>query len=207
MDCAYRRESAVLVGIAIHSEVQEIGAYTAIIQQRVALARRAVTADALALVFGLDQKRQQFAFSAVDMIGERRVGRNIEESQFALLSLSALSAEDRQLHGPRLPDLNNRGHAGGPRPIEREQHVIARRADARIGRSLDGVIGPRMSGDGQRNPALVVVDVSSRAHSDHDEAGHAGIGGRHLDLGIVPGCARGRPQLPRDLAKSYADRG
>ncbi len=49
------REAAVLVGIAIHSEVQEIGAYTAIIQQRVALARRAVTADALALVFGLDQ--------------------------------------------------------------------------------------------------------------------------------------------------------
>ena len=41
-----RREAAVLVGIAVDGEVEEVGADAAVVEQRVALARRAVAADA-----------------------------------------------------------------------------------------------------------------------------------------------------------------
>ena len=44
-----RREAAVLVGIAVDREVEEVGADAAVVEQRVALARRAVAADRLAL--------------------------------------------------------------------------------------------------------------------------------------------------------------
>ena len=43
-----RQELALLVGVAVHGVVEEIGADAAIIEQRVALARRAVAGDRLA---------------------------------------------------------------------------------------------------------------------------------------------------------------
>ena len=76
-----RREAAVLVGIAVDGEVEEVGADAAVVEQRVALARRAVAADRLALVLGRDQERQELALRASHLLGERRVGRNVAEAE------------------------------------------------------------------------------------------------------------------------------
>jgi hypothetical protein len=57
-----RREAAVLIGVSVDREVEEVGADGAIVEERVALAGRAVAADPLALVLGADQERKQVAF-------------------------------------------------------------------------------------------------------------------------------------------------
>ena len=71
-DVHARREAAVLVGIAIDREVQEVGADAAVVEQRVALARGAVSADALALVLGRDEERQQLALGALHLVARTR---------------------------------------------------------------------------------------------------------------------------------------
>ncbi len=54
-----RREAAVLVGVAIDREVEEVGSDGAIVEQRVALARRAISADRFAFVLGRDQETRE----------------------------------------------------------------------------------------------------------------------------------------------------
>ena len=56
-----RRELALLVRIGVDGEVEEIGADAAVVEQRVALARRAVADDLLAAFFRVDQERQELA--------------------------------------------------------------------------------------------------------------------------------------------------
>ena len=63
-----RRETAVLVGIAVHSKIEEIGADAAVVQQSVAFARRAVAADSRALFLAFDQERQQLALGVVNLV-------------------------------------------------------------------------------------------------------------------------------------------
>src|SRR5690606_26235869 len=63
-------EAAVFVGIAIDREVEEIGADGAIIEQRVALSRRAVTADLLAFALCRDQEGQEVTLCAARLVAE-----------------------------------------------------------------------------------------------------------------------------------------
>src|SRR6476619_633928 len=84
-----RSETTVLVGVAIDGEVEEVGTDSAVVEQRVALARRAVAADRLAFVFGCNEKRQEPALRASHLPIERRVGRKIAEAE-ALLALENL---------------------------------------------------------------------------------------------------------------------
>src|SRR5208282_3038468 len=52
---------ALLVGISVNRVVEKIGAYAAIVEQGIALARRAVAGDRFAAALRLDQKAQQLA--------------------------------------------------------------------------------------------------------------------------------------------------
>jgi hypothetical protein len=71
-DVHARREAPVLVGIAVDRKVDEVGADAAVVQKRVALAGRAVGADALALLLAGDQKRQEIALGPAHLLAEPR---------------------------------------------------------------------------------------------------------------------------------------
>ena len=58
-DARARREPAVLVRVAVDGVVEEVGPDPAVVEQRVALARRAVARDRLAGSPARDQERQQ----------------------------------------------------------------------------------------------------------------------------------------------------
>ena len=79
------REAAVLVGIAVDREVEEVGADAAVVEQRVALARRAVAADASCPAPWRDQERQQVALGAAHLLGEARIGLDLEEAALDLV--------------------------------------------------------------------------------------------------------------------------
>ena len=65
-DVRARREAAVLVGVAVDGEVEEVGADAAVVEQRVALARRAVAARSrLPCSLRGDQEREQLALGRV----------------------------------------------------------------------------------------------------------------------------------------------
>jgi hypothetical protein len=49
----------VLVGVAVHRVGEQVGPDAAVVQQRVALARRAVRRDALAGALGADEELEQ----------------------------------------------------------------------------------------------------------------------------------------------------
>ena len=51
-----RRVKTVLVRVAVHGEIQEIDADAAVIEQRIALAGRAVAAQSSAFILEADQK-------------------------------------------------------------------------------------------------------------------------------------------------------
>src|SRR6266404_2961844 len=65
-----RRESPVLVRIAINGEVEEVDAHAAIVEECVAFARRAVAANSLASFFDVDETRQQPTFGPLNPRGK-----------------------------------------------------------------------------------------------------------------------------------------
>ena len=129
-----RREAAVLVGVAVDGEVEEVGADAAIVEQRVALARRAVAADRLALVLGRDQERQQPALGASHLLVERRVGRDVAEAEAlararagratrrARLAMPTAHARDRRAasrRGSAAPRRRSASGHGARQPLDR----------------------------------------------------------------------------------------
>jgi len=64
----------LLVGVTVHSVVEKIRADSAIIQQGIALARRAVADERFAAVLCLDQKAQQLALGCANTFGEIGIG-------------------------------------------------------------------------------------------------------------------------------------
>src|SRR4029078_9877453 len=79
-DVHSRSETPVLVGIAVDGKVEEVGADSAVVEQCVALARCSVSANRLAGVFGLDQKREQLSLSSLHLIAKGLIGFNLEKS-------------------------------------------------------------------------------------------------------------------------------
>ena len=59
------RVAAVLVRVAIDGEIQEIGADTGVVEERVALSRRAIAANALSFRLGLDEDGEELVFGAL----------------------------------------------------------------------------------------------------------------------------------------------
>src|ERR1700730_4909350 len=73
-DARSGQEFAVLMRIAIDGVVDEVGADGAIIQQGVALARRAVASDVFSAALGLDEEFEQLALGFLHLIGKPGVG-------------------------------------------------------------------------------------------------------------------------------------
>jgi hypothetical protein len=72
-------EAAVLVGVSVDREVEEIGSDSAIVEERIALAGRTVPADPFALVLGRDQERKEVAFRPPCLFAEGRVCRHLHQ--------------------------------------------------------------------------------------------------------------------------------
>jgi hypothetical protein len=87
-----RREATMLVGIAIDREVEEVGADATIVEQRIALARRSISANRLAVLFALDKEGKQFALSFVDLGSEFRVRDDIGSPIFCSWSSNLATA-------------------------------------------------------------------------------------------------------------------
>src|SRR5262245_46034611 len=64
---------AVLIGIAVRREFKEVGADTAVVKQRVALAGCAVTANSFPFALGCDEERKQFSLGLPNLLGKRTV--------------------------------------------------------------------------------------------------------------------------------------
>src|SRR6185369_16673808 len=64
------QELALLVGVTVYRELDEITSDAAIVQQRVAFARSAIADDALARSLGLDQELEQLALGLPDLLFE-----------------------------------------------------------------------------------------------------------------------------------------
>ena len=75
------KKFSLLVGIAIDSVIQEIGADAAIVEQGVAFARCAVAGDLLAFALHADQKLQQLALGFLHLFGEIGVGAPSRQSR------------------------------------------------------------------------------------------------------------------------------
>ena len=77
------QELALLVRVAVDRVVEEVGADAAVVEQRVALARRAVAAT-LAVVLGLDQELEQLALGLLDLLVEAAVALERRRSPAAI---------------------------------------------------------------------------------------------------------------------------
>src|SRR5262245_44093884 len=73
-DVGSRQVLTLLIRIAVDRVVEEIGANTAEVQERVPLPRRAVAGDALAFAAAVDQELEQTPLRLVDLRREREVG-------------------------------------------------------------------------------------------------------------------------------------
>src|SRR5690606_7574471 len=95
-DVAARKVLALLVRVAVDRVRQQLGADPAVVQERVALAWRAVASDAQALVVEANQQLQQLALHAGYLGLEPAVARQVVKAG-APLDLPQL------LHGGLLP--------------------------------------------------------------------------------------------------------
>ena len=73
-DVAARQEAPLLVGVQIDGVVEEIAAHAAVVEQRVALRRRAVAGHAQAVVLEVDQELEDLALVGLDVGAEAGVG-------------------------------------------------------------------------------------------------------------------------------------
>ena len=130
--CVPGQEPALLVRVAVDRVVEQVGADPAVVEQRVALARRAVAGDALALAPLGDQELEQAPLGLLDLRGERR-------------------------GGPRACRSRARARARpGRAPAARPAACRCRRAGRRAAASRRGVLSSSTSktrGRGRRRPS------------------------------------------------------
>src|SRR5438552_14942544 len=82
-----RQVATLLVRAAVHGEIKEVRAHTAVVEQRISLRRRAVADDALAVILDAYQKLEQAALGTLDLVVERGVGADGVEPCALLLVL------------------------------------------------------------------------------------------------------------------------
>ena len=64
------QELPLLVGVPIDRVVDEVGADSTVVEQRVAFSRGSVACDGLALALGLDEELQELPFGLPDLLSE-----------------------------------------------------------------------------------------------------------------------------------------
>ena len=87
-----RRERALLVRVAIHGVVEEVRADAAVVQQRVALARRPVADDALPSSFASMRKSSRSALGPVHLPSKLRRGRSCRSQHRSRAARSVVDA-------------------------------------------------------------------------------------------------------------------
>ena len=121
-DVHARREAAVLVGIAVDGELEEVGTDAAIVQERVALARRAIAADGLAVALRLDQERQELALGALDLLGKGGIGLEIAETLSCARAASrSATAPGRRPGSTGMGEIDPEGAAMGRQLVDVDQ--------------------------------------------------------------------------------------
>ena len=98
-------EPALLVGVAVDGEVEQVRADAAVVEQRVALARRAVAGDPLALAAPLDEELEQAPLRLLDLGREGAVALERVEAQRAL---ALGEASTRRSLADRMPPVDRR---------------------------------------------------------------------------------------------------
>ena len=83
-DVGAGQELALLVGVAVDRELEQVGADAAVVEQRVALAGGAVAGDALAVAAALDQELEQAPLGLLDLRRETGVSLERVEAEGAL---------------------------------------------------------------------------------------------------------------------------
>src|SRR5260221_14033708 len=84
-DMRARQELALLVRAAIHRVIDEIAAYAAVVEQRIALRGRAVADDRLASSLGFDEELEQLAFGALHPLRKAQIGAQLGEAEARFL--------------------------------------------------------------------------------------------------------------------------
>src|ERR1700676_2615 len=109
-----RRIATVFVGVTIHSQVEEIGANSTVIEQRIPFARSAISANPRALLPAVDQERQKLALGVVNLRGKSRILANILKSGLSFV-------------GQQLGDVGrSRVRAVGAAKIDSERSTVRR---------------------------------------------------------------------------------
>ena len=207
-DVHARREAAVLVGVAVDREVEEVGADAAVVEQRVALAGRAVAADPLALLLGRDQERQQLALGALHLLGEARVGRRARAKPSSRSRASSSPTRgDRPVRGVGVREIDAQRAAVRRQLLDVEQlQTVARgepldRRRARSRRSARGrwcrTGSPRSAARRCGNSS--VIDALRLQQARH--AGDEVVEVRHLRQHVVADDEVGRA-CPRATSRS-----
>src|SRR3954451_3400408 len=76
-DVRARRVAAMLVGIAVHGEIEEVRSNTAVVEQGIAFAGRAIGAYLGTFILALNEKREDLPFGAMNLCGELAIGPEI----------------------------------------------------------------------------------------------------------------------------------
>jgi hypothetical protein len=111
------REAAVLVGIAVDGEVDEVGADAAVVQQRVALPGRRRRRCASLLLAG-NQERQQVALGAAHLLAEAGVGLDLEEAVVDLVVEQLAHARGGRMRGGRMREVDPERSAMRPELLD-----------------------------------------------------------------------------------------
>src|SRR6185437_16197003 len=131
---------------AVDGEVEEIAADAAIIEERVAFARRAVAGDRLAPALGVDEEVEKAALRRLDALGERGIGRKLAQAGL-LLALR---------HGA---DAGRRRPAGILGVADKEPQRAAMRPQFLDIEDAQTVSGQQRLDRGQREiPEMLVID-------------------------------------------------
>jgi hypothetical protein len=138
-DVGSGEESTVLVGIAVDRVIQEVGPDAAVVEERVAFARRPVARDALALPLGVDQEPEQVSLGLADALLERRVGLQTTETRVDLplpkgddslsdwprgIAEGASPDAERSTVRPEFLDVKDRQPVPGEDALDREEGEV-----------------------------------------------------------------------------------
>src|SRR2546426_12350251 len=81
-----RKELPLFVRISIHDIIQEIGSNTAVVQQRIAFARRTIPGDLFPVSFCLDHKLKEFPLGLLYSFRKRRIALQMTQAENSFLS-------------------------------------------------------------------------------------------------------------------------